>query len=145
MCGLWNAALTGGMSLTVYLFCFLILLLRTEPWLPEFEQPSCGSEPSAKSDQRKVLEGPRLPGSSIYLPGSLQLCAVLSLVVQTCPTLCGPMDCSLWNSPKKNTGVGSPSPEELPDPGIELGAPALQVDSLPAELPGKPNECYGDK
>ena len=24
----------------------------------------------------------------------------------------------------------------LPDPGIELGSPALQVDSLPAELPG---------
>ena len=28
-----------------------------------------------------------------------------------------------------------PSPEDLPDPGIELGSPALQVDSLPAELP----------
>ena len=27
---------------------------------------------------------------------------------------------------------------DLPDPGIELGSPALQVDSLPAELPGKP-------
>ena len=29
-----------------------------------------------------------------------------------------------------------PSPVDLPDPGIELGSPALQ-DSLPAELPGK--------
>ena len=27
---------------------------------------------------------------------------------------------------------------ELPDPGIEPGSPALQVDSLLAELPGKP-------
>ena len=26
---------------------------------------------------------------------------------------------------------------DLPDPGIELGSPALQVDSLPAKLPGK--------
>ena len=26
---------------------------------------------------------------------------------------------------------------DLPDPGIEPGFPALQVDSLPAELPGK--------
>ena len=26
----------------------------------------------------------------------------------------------------------------LPDPGIELGSPALQADSLPCELPGKP-------
>jgi len=24
------------------------------------------------------------------------------------------------------------------DPGIKLASPALQVDSLPAELPGKP-------
>ena len=26
----------------------------------------------------------------------------------------------------------------IPNPGIELGSPALQADSLPAELPGKP-------
>ena len=31
-----------------------------------------------------------------------------------------------------------PSPADLPDPGIELGSPELYVDSLPAELPGKP-------
>ena len=31
-----------------------------------------------------------------------------------------------------------PSPGYLPDPGIELGSPELQVDSLPGELPGKP-------
>ena len=37
----------------------------------------------------------------------------------------------------KNTGVGSPSPGDLPDSGIKLGSPALQVDSLSAELPGK--------
>ena len=30
-----------------------------------------------------------------------------------------------------------PSPGDLPDPGIEPGSPALQVDSLPDELPGK--------
>jgi len=30
------------------------------------------------------------------------------------------------------------SPGDLPNPGIELGSPELQVDSLPAELPGKP-------
>ena len=29
------------------------------------------------------------------------------------------------------------SPADLPDPGIELGSLALQVDSLPAELPEK--------
>ena len=31
-----------------------------------------------------------------------------------------------------------PSPGELPNPGIKTGSPALQVDSLPAELTGKP-------
>ena len=32
----------------------------------------------------------------------------------------------------KNTGV------DLPDLGIELGSPVLQVDSLPTELSGEP-------
>ena len=31
-----------------------------------------------------------------------------------------------------------PSPEDLPDPGFEPRSPALQADSLPFELPGKP-------
>ena len=38
-----------------------------------------------------------------------------------------------------------PSPGDLPDPGIEPTSPtspALQVDSLPTELPGKPNMVY---
>ena len=29
---------------------------------------------------------------------------------------------------------------DLPDPGIELGSPALQADSLPTELSGKTRE-----
>ena len=32
------------------------------------------------------------------------------------------------------SGLLIPSPGDLPDPGIELGSPALQADSLPAEL-----------
>ena len=31
-----------------------------------------------------------------------------------------------------------PSPGYLPDPGIKPGSPALQADSSPSELPGKP-------
>ena len=31
------------------------------------------------------------------------------------------------------------SPEDLPNLGIEPGSPALQVDSLPSELAGKPH------
>ena len=36
-----------------------------------------------------------------------------------------------------------PSSGDLPDPGIKLGSPALQVDSLPTELPGKPPPKQG--
>ena len=31
-----------------------------------------------------------------------------------------------------------PSPEDLPDPGIDPGSPALEADSFPCEPPGKP-------
>ena len=36
------------------------------------------------------------------------------------------------------SGLSVPSPEDLPNPGIEPRSPALQADSLPAEPPGKP-------
>ena len=42
-------------------------------------------------------------------------------------------------SPRILEWVAYPSPVNLPDPGIDLGSPALQVDSLPTELSGKPN------
>ena len=34
------------------------------------------------------------------------------------------------------------SPGDLPGPGIELVSPAVQVDSLPPELPGKPPNAW---
>ena len=56
-----------------------------------------------------------------------------------------PMDCSLpgfsvhrvlkaeyWSR------LPFPSPGDLPNSGIQPGSPALQADSLPTELPGKP-------
>ena len=36
------------------------------------------------------------------------------------------------------SGLPFLSPEDLPDPGIEPDSPALQVDSVPCEPPGKP-------
>ena len=36
------------------------------------------------------------------------------------------------------SGLSFPSPEDLPDPGIEPVSPALQADSLPFELQGRP-------
>ena len=64
------------------------------------------------------------------------------------PTLCDPMGCGppgsfcLWNSPGKNTVVGSHSllQGNLPNPGIKPASPALQMDSSPSEPPGKPPE-----
>ena len=38
------------------------------------------------------------------------------------------------------SGLPLPSPEDLPDPGIETRSPALQEDSLQSEPPGKPME-----
>ena len=49
---------------------------------------------------------------------------------------------SLWNPLGQNTAVSSLSllQGNLPNPGIKLGFPALQVDSLPVEPEGKPSE-----
>ena len=73
---------------------------------------------------------------------------MLCLVTLSCPTLCdligsSPPDSSVHgDSPHKTTGVGChacPHPWDLPNPGIKPKAPALQVDSLPTEPPGKPH------
>jgi len=36
------------------------------------------------------------------------------------------------------SGLPFPSPRDIPGPGMEPGSPALQADSLPSELQGKP-------
>ena len=41
------------------------------------------------------------------------------------------------------SGQPIPSPTDLPNPGIKPGSPALQADSLPAELQGKPTVIVG--
>ena len=63
------------------------------------------------------------------------------LVAQLCLTLA-----TLWtvacqaplpmgfSRQKYCSGLPFPSPEDLPDPGIEPRSPALQADSLPTEL-----------
>ena len=42
-------------------------------------------------------------------------------------------------SPRILEWAAYPFPADLPDPGIKPGSPALQVDSLPTELSGKPH------
>ena len=67
------------------------------------------------------------------------------LVAQSCLTLCGTIDSNLPGSSVHGIlqerileWVAFPFSRGLPDPGIEPGSPALQANSLPAKLPGKP-------
>ena len=43
-----------------------------------------------------------------------------------------------FSRPEYWSGLPFPLPGDRPGPGIELRSPALYVDSLPAELHGKP-------
>ena len=69
-----------------------------------------------------------------------------SEVAHSCPSLCDPMDCDLPGSSLSMgfsrqeywSGLPFPSPGDLPDPGLEPGSPALQVDALPSEPSGEP-------
>ena len=72
-------------------------------------------------------------------------------VVQSCPTLCNPMDCSppdfsvhrilhrYWN------GLPFPSPQHPPDPGIKPGSSALHAHFLLSEPPGSPRIRLGER
>ena len=60
-------------------------------------------------------------------------------VAQPCLTLYDPTDYTVNGILQARIleWVAYPFSGDLPDPGIELGSPALQADSFPAELPGK--------
>ena len=47
-------------------------------------------------------------------------------------------------SPRILEWVAYPFSRKFPDPGVKLGSPELQMNSLPAELPGKPNQKNKD-
>ena len=94
---------------------------------------------------------------------SLNVCVLKSL--QSCLILCDPMDCSMLGLPvphhlpkfaqvhahcigdviqPSHPPLWYPSPWDLCKSGIEPRSPALQADSLPSELPGKPIDCAGE-
>ena len=74
-----------------------------------------------------------------------RLMVVKVLVIQSCPTLCSPTDCSLqtplsmkFSSQEYWSGLPFPSLGDLPNPEIESRSPTLQADSLLADpLAGK--------
>ena len=48
--------------------------------------------------------------------------------------------CMGFSRQEYRKGLPFPPPRDLPNPGIELESPALQVDSLPTELSEKPTD-----
>ena len=89
--------------------------------------------------------GGQRPGAS----ASVLLMYVLWKSLQSCPTLCDPTDCSPPGSSVQGIlqarileWAAMPSSGDLPDPGIEHGCPALQVDSLPLSHQGSPTNEY---
>ena len=78
---------------------------------------------------------------------NLNMCLYAQLL-QLCPPLCDPMDCSLLGSSVHGIlqgrileWVAMPPPGGISNPGIKPespASPALQADSLPAEPSGKP-------
>ena len=70
------------------------------------------------------------------------------LVTKLCPTLVTPWTVALqvplsmgFSRQEYWSGLPFPSPGDLPNLGIRPGSPALQADSLPTELQGKPISC----
>ena len=92
--------------------------------------PNPGIEPT--SPGFPALEADSLPLCYLRIPNESESRSILSKSLQ--------LHGLSWSSPGQNTGVGSffPSPAYLPNLGIERGSSALQADSLPTELSGKP-------
>ena len=81
-------------------------------------------------------------------------CCAVCLVSQSCLIFRDPVDCSPPGSSVPGmlqatilewvatpSSRGSSQPRDLPNPGIEPRSPALQMDSLQSEPPGKPKNA----
>ena len=101
-----------------------------EPWSPALQANSLLSEPAEKC--KGCLHPPNKPSSCDHVLSHVQL-------------FCNFMDCSLPGSSVHGIlqviileWVAMPSSRGSSNPGIEPRSPAVQVDSLPTEPPGKP-------
>ena len=76
---------------------------------------------------------------NVHTKSCTQVFIVKVKVSQSCPTLCDTMYYTAHGILQARMhGYPFPSPEDLPNPGIEPRSPTLQVDSLAAEPTGKP-------
>ena len=72
------------------------------------------------------------------------VCVCVFSVARSCPTLCGPRDCSRQTSLPMEfsrqeywSGIPFPTPGDLPNPGIELASPALAGRLFTTNATGK--------
>ena len=81
-----------------------------------------------------------------FLGVNYSLRYMVGLVARLCPTLATPWCQALvsmgFSRQEYWTGLPFPSPGDLPNPGIEPRPSALQADSLPTEIWGKPFVLY---
>ena len=92
-------------------------------------EPASLTSPTLQADSLPIEPTGKLKGNSNY-------CCFVQLLSHV-QLSCDPMDCSPPGSSVHRisqarywTGLPFPSPEDLPDPGIKPGSPALQTDSL---------------
>ena len=138
---------------------FLLSYSWGSSWPSPGDLPNLGIKTESPALQALLTEPPGkqqhsgIKQHSLTAPKFFVLCLVilplaLTLVcsaTQSGPALCDPINC---NPPGSSVhGILQARILEwllclslggLPDPGIESRSPALQVDSLPVELPGKP-------
>ena len=74
-----------------------------------------------------------IPFVVVQLLSCVRLFASLQTVARQAPLSMGFFRQEYWN------GYQFPPLGDLPDPGIEICSLSLQANSLPSELPGKPN------
>ena len=107
-------------------------------------------DPELEEQRSQPHNNPSRPPHFPRVPPMKLLACMHAKLLQSCPTLWDPMNCSLptgllclWGFLRQEywSGLPCPPPEDLPDPGIEPVspvAPALQVNSLLLSYQGSP-------
>ena len=106
----------------------------SDPWIPPSTKGTAHYHEDEWTTVHRVLT---TESSTKY---ALSVVVVMVLVPKSYPTLRTPWTIALSKGfPRQEhwSGLPIPSPEDLPDSGIEPRSPALQVDSSPSEPPGK--------
>ena len=83
--------------------------------------------------------GTKVPYGVVRSLSHVQLFATPWTVAYQAPLSMGFSRQEYWS------GLSSPSPGDLPNPGIEPKSPALQTDALPSEPPGNPSSALGQQ